>query len=70
MTLGGEPQVTGSRLMKAAVQSGLQIDRIDRTLTTAIGPYVTTAGFKKGRKYGLTNPGVRKAEDILRAILN
>lgn len=62
--------MTGSRLMKAAIQSGLQVDRIDRTLTSAIGPFVTTAGFKKGRKYGLTNPGIRRAEDILRGILN
>jgi hypothetical protein len=67
--LSNEQQVTGSRLMKAAVQSGLQIDRIDRALTTQIGPFVTTAGFKKGRRYGLTNPGIRRAEEILTAIL-
>lgn len=70
MMVGSEQQVTGSRLMKAAVQSGLQIDRIDRSLSSAIGPFVTTAGFKKGRRYGLTNPGIRRAEEILKAILN
>jgi len=70
MVMGGDPQVTGSRLMKAAAQSGLQFDRIDRVLTTAVGPFVTTAGFKKGRRYGLTNPGIKRAEDILRGILN
>lgn len=70
MVVGGEAQVTGSRLMKAAVQSGLQLERIDRSLSSAVGPFVTTAGFKKGRKYGLTNPGIRRAEEILKAILN
>jgi hypothetical protein len=68
--IGNEPQVTGSRLKKAAVQSGLhQVDRIDRSLVTEIGQFVTTAGFKKGRRYGLTNPGIRRAEEILRGIL-
>ena len=68
--LAGEPQVTGSRLMKAATQSGLsKVDRIDRSLNPHIGPFVTTAGFKKGRRYGLTNPGIRRAEEILTAIL-
>lgn len=68
--LANEQQVTGSRLMKAAVQSGLhQVDRIDRSLSPAIGQYVTAAGFKKGRRYGLTNPGIRRAEEILTAIL-
>jgi hypothetical protein len=68
--IGKEPQVTGSRLMKAATQSGLhQVDRIDRSLSPHIGQYVTTAGFKKGRRYGLTNPGIRRAEEILTAIL-
>jgi hypothetical protein len=70
MIVGGEAQVTGSRLMKAAVQSGWQIERIDRSLASAIGPHVTTAGFKRGRRYGLTNPGIRRAEEILRGILN
>lgn len=64
-------QITGSRLMKAAEQSGLhQVERIDRALGNEIGQFVTTAGFKRGRKYGLTNPGIRRAEDVLRAILN
>jgi hypothetical protein len=67
--LANEPQVTGSRLMKAAEQSGLRVERIDRTLSSQIGPFVTTAGFKKGRRYGLTNPGIRRAEEILTAIL-
>jgi hypothetical protein len=68
--IGNEPQVTGSRLMKAAIQSGLhQVDRIDRSLSAQIGKYVTTAGFKKGRRYGLTNPGIRRAEEILIGIL-
>lgn len=67
--LANEPQVTGSRLMKAAEQSGLRVERIDRTLASQIGPYVTTAGFKKGRRYGLTNPGIRRAEEILTSIL-
>lgn len=68
--LANEQQVTGSRLMKAATQSGLhQVERIDRALNPAIGQYVTTAGFKKGRRYGLTNPGIRRAEEILIGIL-
>jgi hypothetical protein len=69
--LANEQQVTGSRLMKAVAQSGLhQVDRVDRFLNSQIGQFVTAAGYKKGRRYGLTNPGIRRAEDILRAILN
>lgn len=68
--LANEQQVTGSRLMKAASQSGLsRVDRIDRFLRAEIGHHVTAAGFKKGRRYGLTNPGIRRAEEILTAIL-
>ena len=69
--LSNEQQVSGSRLMKAAVQSGLksQVDRIDRFLNPYLGQFVTAAGFKKGRRYGLTNPGIRRAEEILSGIL-
>jgi hypothetical protein len=56
--------------MKAAQQSGLnRVERLDRALSPLIGPFVTAAGFKKGRRYGLTNPGIRRAEEILTGIL-
>jgi hypothetical protein len=68
--ISGEHQVSGSRLKKAAAQSGLhQVERVDRSLQSQIGQFVTTAGFKKGRRYGLTNPGIRRAQEVLKAIL-
>jgi hypothetical protein len=68
--LANDHQVTGSRLMKAAQQSGLnRVECVDRALSPLIGPFVTAAGFEKGRRYGLTNPGIRRAEEILTGIL-
>jgi hypothetical protein len=66
--LKGEHAVTSGRLMKAARQSGIQADRIDRILASQ-SAFVTAAGFKKGRRYGLNNPGARRAEEILGEIL-
>ena len=66
--LRGEHSVTSGRLMKDARQSGIQVDRIDRILNTQ-SSFVTAAGFKKGRRYGLNNPGAKRAEEILTEIL-
>jgi len=60
--------VTGGTLKKAARQSGIQLDRVDR-LIEPYGPLVNIAGFKKGRRYGLNNQGIRKAEDLLDQII-
>jgi hypothetical protein len=61
--------ITGTELKKAARQSGVQIDRVDRVMAPYEGTWVTTAGFKKGRKYGLNNQGVRRAGAILTQIM-
>jgi hypothetical protein len=64
----GRHAVTGVALKKAAKQSGIQLLRVDRLL----GPYgdlVNVAGFKKGRRYGLNNQGVRKAQQIIEGIM-
>jgi hypothetical protein len=68
MALKDEHSVSGLELKQAAHQSGVQIDRVDRVLS----PYetwVTAAGRKRGRKYGLNNQGVRKAEGVLTQIM-
>lgn len=64
-----ETAVLGTKLMKAARASGLQVGRVDR----AIGPHsdkVTVAGLRKGRKYGLNNPGAAYAHRALSEILS
>lgn len=64
----GQHAVTGSALMKAAEKSGVRVDRIDRLLAVH-EPFVTTAGMRRGKRYGLNNRGKQHAIEILRAIL-
>jgi hypothetical protein len=66
--LKGEVDVTSGRLAICARQSGIQADRMDR-LIAQNSQFVTTAGFKKGRRYGLNNPGLKQAEELLVRIL-
>ena len=63
--LRGQDDVPVIQLMEAAKQSGAQVERIDR----AIAPHkdlVTRGGAKRGGRYGLNNPGVARAEELLR----
>lgn len=65
----GESQVTGTALMKAARTSGINVDRIDRVINAYIPAYVTAGGVKKGRRYQLNNPGIAKAEEVIRTMM-
>jgi hypothetical protein len=68
LALKDEHSVSGLELKQAAHQSGIQLERVDRVLS----PYeawVTTAGRKRGRKYGLNNQGLRRAEGVLTQII-
>lgn len=64
----GETDVTAVRLMKAARQSGIQVARLDRTISTQ-ERFINSAGFGKGKRYGLNNPGLNRAQEILLSIL-
>lgn len=66
--LRGEHALSATQLMKAARQSGIQADRLDRILSLR-SAMITMAGIKKGKKYGLNNPGAREAERLLSTIL-
>jgi hypothetical protein len=66
--LRGEHALTATQLMKAARQSGIQADRLDRILSQR-NALITMAGIKKGKRYGLNNPGVREAARLLSVIL-
>ncbi len=64
LALKDEHFVPGTRLMKAARQSGLGIDRIDRAILPHKGLY-NRGGARKGTRYGLNNQGQVKAKEIL-----
>jgi len=60
--------VTGTLLMKSAKVSGVPIGRVDRTMN-GLASYVLAAGVKKAKRYQLNNPGISRAEEIIKAIL-
>lgn len=63
-----ESTIPASTLIAAANQSGLQLDRVDRVLNSAV-QYVRSGGMKKGKRYMLTNPGVTYAQELAQAML-
>jgi hypothetical protein len=60
--------VLGTQLGKAARISGVQVDRVDRAIEPNADK-LTVAGFRKGRAYGLNNPGLAYARKLLSEIL-
>ena len=60
--------VTAPRLAQAAKQTGIQTERLDRILAQNNG-FVVKAGFKKGVRYGLNNPGMKRCEELLSSLL-
>jgi hypothetical protein len=68
LKIRNQTAVTAVRLGQAAEKSGLQLDRIDR-VTVARKELITEAGQRRGKKYGLNNPGVAHAEKMLGEIL-
>lgn len=63
-----ETAVTAMRLQRAVVKSGLSTPRLGRTITKHAA-YVTESGHGKAKRYGLNNPGMAKAKEILAGIL-
>ncbi len=64
------PKVTdvlAGTLMKAAATSGLRLARIDRVISVH-GAFVTEGGAKRGKRYGLNNQGVNRAEEIIKQL--
>lgn len=62
--------VLGGALIDSAKQSGITIDRVDKVFPVSYADFYTKAGNRKGSRYGLTNRGIAKAEEILRTILD
>lgn len=60
--------VTALELMKATKQSGIQLDRLDRTFAR-YSPYVNTGGARKGKRYSLNNQGITKARELAKETL-
>jgi hypothetical protein len=59
---------TAIMLQRAAEKSGLNTPRLGR-VTSRRTEFITESGKKKGKRYGLNNPGMAKAVEILRGIL-
>jgi hypothetical protein len=68
-TLKNQAMVLGTQLVRAANQSGLGLDRVDRSLESYESQnMVLRGGVRKGTKYGLNNPGKIRAEELLKAL--
>ncbi len=67
--LKNESTVTAARLQIGARQSGVQIDRMYRIIGRQ-SQYIVESGAGKGKRYGLNNPGLKRAEEIIRGILS
>lgn len=67
-TLRSQHDVLSVQIGKSAQQSGVNIDRLDRALLTHT-QYVTSAGQKGGKKYGLNNRGLARAKELLEGLL-
>jgi hypothetical protein len=66
--LKSQQDVVATRVLKAAKQSGLTIDRIEKVLGVHEALY-SRGGIKKGTRYGLNNQGIAYAEDLIRKML-
>lgn len=64
-TINGVNEVGAMQLTEAARQSGINLARIDRTIAKLNG-HVRKGGFKRGTRYQINNPGIAKAEGMLR----
>jgi hypothetical protein len=67
--LANNAAVTGVTLMEACRQSGVQVgSRLDRVME-AQREYVNAGGARRGRRYSLNNPGKRRAEALIAALV-
>lgn len=65
--LQGETHVLGTALMKAARQSGILIDRIDRVIAQHNGLFIR-GGARKGARYALNNQGEARAKAMIEGV--
>ncbi|HEX5010661.1 MAG TPA: hypothetical protein VFY71_09680 [Planctomycetota bacterium] len=69
LRLTSEPFVFAVTLARSLRKSGCPLDRMDRVLGTHEGTLITKAGAKRGTKYSLTNPGKKRAEELMAQLL-
>jgi hypothetical protein len=67
-TLGNASDVNAGNLMQAARQSGLQLTRIDQTISF-YQSLITEGGLRRGKRYGINNQGVNHAEQLIQGML-
>jgi hypothetical protein len=65
LRINNQQDVSADALMAAARQSGIQRDRIDRTVPSE---FVNRGGARKGVRYSLNNRGIIKAEELLESM--
>lgn len=65
----GDPLVTSPGLARSIKESGIEVKRPDRVVA-AMNGFAVSEGFKRGKKYGLTNKGVDRAEEIVVRLLS
>lgn len=66
--LKNEPKITGVTLMKAARQSGVSINRVDRYMDIK-KEFILTGGAKRGKRYSLNNKGMQYVEEMIKEML-
>jgi len=63
--------VTGSEIIDGMEESGYRMPRIDRILTSLEGEgAVSISGAHRGKRYRLSNLGLRRAEGVVREVLD
>lgn len=67
--LKGTDQVTGQTLNDGMKQSGLSVERVDRSWGPHLGMNVIRTGVRRGVKYRLTHPGLARAKEIAATLL-
>lgn len=71
VTIKGEHDVLAARLTKSMSQTGLTFDRVDRVMASAsYDGLITETGQRGGKRYGLNNAGLAKAQELLGGILS
>ena len=63
----GPSDVTAATLAKSAKQTGVNVERISRTIATHDN-LIKISGAKKGTRYALNNVGIAEAEKLIIAI--
>jgi hypothetical protein len=64
LMLKGQREVLSTQLARSAAQTGLGLDRIDRTMAKN-EPYCGRGGERKGTYYSLNNVGINRAKELL-----